>query len=90
MNKHLFTIRIERTGEAEAIDGGTIEFTGRDYDTFDETAALTAILPGGDGPEHLDLSIEGFVRWRNEFIPASDFRRLSVTLVSKSRPPETE
>lgn len=88
MTKHLFTIQLERTGDAESIDGGTIEFTGRDYDTLTEADALAAILPDGDGPEHLDLSTPGFVRWRNEFIPASEFRRLSVTLVMKDRSPE--
>lgn len=88
MTKHLFRIQLERTGDAEPIDGGTIEFTGRDYDAFDEAQALVALLPGGDGPEQLDLSLPGFVRWRGVLIPADKFERLEVTLVTKNRPPE--
>lgn len=87
MTTHKFAIEIERAGNAAPVTD-TVTFAGRDYDTFDEAQALTALLPGGDGPEQLDLSLPGFVRWRGVLIPADKFERLQVTLVSKSRPPE--
>lgn len=87
MTTHTFRIELDRT-DRDPIDGGTVTFEGRDYDTFDEAQALQALLPGGDGPEQLDLSVPGFVRWRGVLIPADKFERLEVTMVSKSRPPE--
>lgn len=75
------------TGEQEFIDGGMVTFRGEDYDAFDEAQALPKLLPAGGGPEELDLSLPGFIRWRGVLIPADKFERLEVTLVSKSRPP---
>lgn len=83
---HTFRVELERTGEHEPIDGGTVTFTGEDYDAFDEKDALPKLLPGGGGPEELDLSLGGYVRWRGVLMPAGDFRQLRLSLVSKSKP----
>jgi len=85
MNQHTFTIQLERTGEQEPIDGGVVTFYGEDYDSFDDNDALPKLLPGGDGPERLDLSLPGFIRWRGILMPASEFKSLRVTLVAKSK-----
>lgn len=84
MNQHTFRVELERTGEQELIDGGTITVTGKDYDSYDEDAAL-ADLMAGNLPEGLDLSLTGFIRWRGVLMPAGDFRRLTLTLVSKAK-----
>jgi len=84
MTQHTFRVTIERTGEAQDLDGGLVTFTGEDYEGFGEAQALTRLMPGGGGPEELDLSLPGFVRWRGILMPAADFRRLEVTLVAKS------
>lgn len=83
---HTIQVTLERRGEAGPIDGGVIVVEGKDYDTFDDNAALTAILPGGDAPYQLDLSIDGYVRWRNTIMPASEFLSLQATIIAKSRP----
>lgn len=85
MIEHLFRLEIKRRAELVPIDAGTITFHGQDYETFDESAALQALMPGGDGPETLDVSLPGFIRWRGVLLPASDFEQLTVTLVSKTR-----
>lgn len=82
---HQFRVTIHRKGNPEPIEGGTATFEGRDYDSFTEAQALQAILPGGDAPEQLDLSLPGFVRWRNILVPATEFERLEITLVAKGR-----
>lgn len=89
MNQHTFRIELERTGETEPLDGGTITVTGRDYDAYDEHDAL-ADLMSGSLPEQLDLTLPGFVRWRGHLMPAGDFRRLSLTLVAKAKAPAGE
>ena len=85
---HTFQVHIERSGNAEPIDGGTVTFLGEDYDAFTEAEALKRLLPGGGGPEELDLSLPGFVRWRGTLMPASEFQRLDLTLVVQGKPGE--
>ena len=84
MNQHTFRVELERTGESEPLDGGTLTVTGKDYDGYDEDSAL-ADLMAGSLPEQLDLSLSGFVRWRGHLMPAGDFRRLSLSLVAKAK-----
>ena len=83
MTQHTFRVELERK-DSEPIDGGLVTFQGESYDGFGEAEALAAIMPGG-GSETLDLSLSGFVRWRGVLMPASEFKRLSVTLVSKGQ-----
>lgn len=84
MNQHTFIIELERTGESEPLNGGTITIHDKDYDAYDEAQALEDLMSGGL-PERLDFSTPGYVRWRGHLMPAGDFRRLTLTLVSKAK-----
>lgn len=61
MSKHMFQVTLQRK-DGDLIDGGMVTFEDKDYDTFDDSQALQAILPGGGGPEELDLSLSGYIR----------------------------
>lgn len=84
MDQHTFRVELERTGETEPLDGGIITIAGQEYDGYDETQALEALL-SGSLPEQLHFNPPGFVRWRGILMPASDFRRLTLTLTSKAK-----
>jgi len=84
MSKHAFQVTLRRRGDADPIDGGTVTFTGEDYATFGEGDALPRLMPGGGGPEQIDLGTPGFLRWRGILLPTSDFEQLEVRLTSKS------
>ena len=80
MTRHLFRITIHRDDRPDAIDAGTVEFTGEDYDTFDSPQARAALIADG----RLQLGPQ-FVQVNDVIVPVERVDRVVVSLEQKSR-----